>query len=454
MRQVFWPLLILALVGGYMLLPETGAPSPNIAHHSDGESWYRIEQNGQHIGYMRNTVHDFALTTEINYHPPDAPAVVINQQLHFASTTPWQLRRAAYSQRIGEQYSAVSLEPDQGSEDSIYTATIMRNSSVSHTRFKGSLQLEEMYAVESWLHSEPQLGSTLSAPYVDFEKLQISRRQHRLLGRDEHGYDLTGAHAASATQTRLDRDYLATKLTMAGRYDVTLSSRDEAIPAVLPTAVALGTTQKFALDIALVKRQQLAELKLQVVGDSALPNTIVGRPGTLSASSTNPMPETYLAEHIDFPIQHPKIRKLLQRFALSGDDLADAQRLVAFTHSQLSYTEQQHADTVLTALAERRGECTDFADLYTTLARSAGLPARTIYGLAYDASGAPGFRFHAWNEVHAEGSWHSVDPTWNQTITDATHIPLNDDQYADLLRARANQVSFRVTDTRYEKTTL
>ena len=84
MRRVLWPLLILALVGGYMLVPETGAPSPNIAHHSDGESWYRIEQNGQHIGYMRNTVHDFALTTEINYHPPDAPAVIINQQLHFA----------------------------------------------------------------------------------------------------------------------------------------------------------------------------------------------------------------------------------------------------------------------------------------------------------------------------------------------------------------------------------
>ena len=455
MRRVFWPLLILALVGGYMLVPETGAPSPNIAHHSDGESWYRIQQNGQHIGYMRNAVRDFALTTEINYHPPDAPAVIINQQLHFAPTTPWLLRRAAYSQRIGEQYSAVSLQPDKGDEDaSTYSAMIMRNSSVSHTRFKGSLQLEEIYAVESWLQSEPQLGSTLSAPYVDFEKLQISRRQHRLLARDEHGYDLTGAHAKSATQTRLSRDYLATKLTMAGRYDVTLSSRDEAVPVVIPKTVAVGTTQKFALDVALVKRQQLAELKLQVIGDSTLPNTIVGRPGTLSASSTNPMPETYLAEHIDFPIQHPKIRNLLQRFALSGDDLADAQRLVAFTHGQLSYAEQQHAGTVLTALAERRGECTDFADLYTTLARSAGLPARTIYGLAYDASGAPGFRFHAWNEVYAGGSWHSVDPTWNQTITDATHIPLNDDQYADLLRARVNQVSFRVTGTRYQRATL
>ena len=113
MRRVFWPLLILALVGGYMLLLETGAPSPNIAHHSDGESWYRIEQNGQHIGYMRNTVHGFALTTEINYHPPDAPAVVINQQLHFASTTPWQLRRAAYSQRVVNNAGMTILERSQ-----------------------------------------------------------------------------------------------------------------------------------------------------------------------------------------------------------------------------------------------------------------------------------------------------------------------------------------------------
>lgn len=454
-RRVFWPLLFFGLGSVYMLLSRTVAPPPGIAHHSDSEHWYRIEQNGQHIGYMHNTVRGFALTTQINYHPPDAPAVVINQQLHFAATAPSLLQRAAYSQRIGEQYSAVSLQPDELDGDaSTYTATIMRNSSVNHTSFKGSLKLEDMYAVESWLHSEPKLGSTLSAPYVDFEKLQISWRQHRLLGRDEHGYDLIGAHAESATQTRLDRDYLATKLTMAGRYDVTLSSRNEAIPAVIPTAVEPGTTQKFALDKALLKRQRLLELKLQVVGDSALPGVIVGRPGTLSASAANAMPENYLAEHIDFPIQHPKIRNLLRRFSLSSDDLADAQRLVAFTHGQLSYAEHQHADTVLTALAQRSGQCTDFANLYTTLARSAGFPARTIYGLAYDASGAPGFRFHAWNEIHAEGRWHSVDPTWNQTITDATHIPLNDDQYADLLRARVNQVSFRVTGTRYLTATL
>ena len=103
------------------------------------------------------------------------------------------------------------------------------------------------------------------------------------------------------------------------------------------------------------------------------------------------------------------------RFERSSDELVTAHNLVAFTHGQLNYVEHQYAGTVLTALELRRGECTDFADLYTTLARSLGLPARTVYGLAYDGEGSPGFRFHAWNEVYANDRWHSIDATWNQT---------------------------------------
>ena len=453
MHRAFWPVLIVGL-GMSLLLSGILVQNPRTAFQVDGEHWYRIEQNGQHIGYMHNTTSEFVLTTRIDYHPPDAPSVVIHQRLHFAATAPSPLKRAAYSQRIGEQYSAVSLQPNHAEGSAVYAATIMRNNSVSQTQFKGSLTLADMYAVESWLHSQPELGSVFSAPYPDFEKLKVSRRAHRLLARDESGYDLVGAQMDSATQTRIDRNFVPTKLTMAGRYDVTLTTKHEAIPADPPDTIARRTTQKFGLNRALEERQKILELELLVIGNSSLPSAIVGRQGALSLDSKAAAPETYLAEHIDFPIQHPKIRRLLKRFATSGNDLADAQRLVGFTNSQLSYTEHEHAGTVLTALARRSGECTDFADIYTTLARSAGLPARTIYGLAYDTSGSPGFRFHAWNEVYAEGRWHSVDPTWNQITTDATHIPLSDDQYADLLNTGDDQLSFKVAGMRYQTATL
>ena len=67
-----------------------------------------------------------------------------------------------------------------------YTATILRNNSVNQTEFAGSLTLADLYSVERWLQSDPELGSTLRAPYPDFETA-VSYREHRLLNKDSEG---------------------------------------------------------------------------------------------------------------------------------------------------------------------------------------------------------------------------------------------------------------------------
>ena len=237
---------------------------------------------------------------------------------------------------------------------------------------------------------------------------------------------------------------------MAGRYDVRLSNQESAVPQNAITKLPQPAIQKFGLDQALSRRHELEALELTVLGITTLPGTIVTQSGGLSASSANAPPLHYVGEHIDYPIHHPKVQRLLMRFERSSDELVTAHNLVAFTHGQLNYVEHQYAGTVLTALELRRGECTDFADLYTTLARSLGLPARTVYGLAYDGEGSPGFRFHAWNEVYANDRWHSIDATWNQVSSDATHIPLSDEQYADLLRLREGQpLAFQLQAAHY-----
>ena len=81
----------------------------------------------------------------------------------------------------------------------------------------------------------------------------------------------------------------------------------------------------------------------------------------------------------------------------------------------------------------------DFADLFTTLARTQGIASRTVYGVAYSALPSPGFRFHAWNEILHNGLWYSADPTWNQALADATHIPLTDQTLAALASAMQRQ---------------
>jgi transglutaminase-like putative cysteine protease len=66
-----------------------------------------------------------------------------------------------------------------------------------------------------------------------------------------------------------------------------------------------------------------------------------------------------------------------------------------------------------------RGDCNAAATLFVALARSAGLPARTVSGLLYQDGR---FYYHAWAEVHL-GTWVAVDPSLNQLPADARHVP-------------------------------
>jgi hypothetical protein len=66
------------------------------------------------------------------------------------------------------------------------------------------------------------------------------------------------------------------------------------------------------------------------------------------------------------------------------------------------------------------GDCNEAATLFVALARSTGLPARTIAGLIY-LNGR--FYYHAWAEVYLS-DWVAVDPTFDQFPADAAHLPI------------------------------
>jgi transglutaminase-like putative cysteine protease len=69
-------------------------------------------------------------------------------------------------------------------------------------------------------------------------------------------------------------------------------------------------------------------------------------------------------------------------------------------------------------LETRRGDCNEHTALYVALARSLGLPARSVAGLIY-VNGR--FYYHAWPEVYL-GDWVAVDPTFDQFPADAAHL--------------------------------
>ena len=69
-------------------------------------------------------------------------------------------------------------------------------------------------------------------------------------------------------------------------------------------------------------------------------------------------------------------------------------------------------------LENPRGDCNEAATLFVALARSAGLPARTVAGLIFLNDR---FYYHAWAEVYLN-DWIAVDPTFDQYPADAAHI--------------------------------
>ena len=71
-------------------------------------------------------------------------------------------------------------------------------------------------------------------------------------------------------------------------------------------------------------------------------------------------------------------------------------------------------------LETRRGDCNEAATLFVALARSTGLPARTVGGLIY-VNGR--FYYHAWAEVYLS-DWVAVDPTFDQYPADASRLAI------------------------------
>ena len=105
---------------------------------------------------------------------------------------------------------------------------------------------------------------------------------------------------------------------------------------------------------------------------------------------------------------------------------------------------------VLDVMRNRSGDCNEYAELLTTLGRALNIPTRTIIGLAYTEERAPAFALHAWNEVLLDGVWRALDPTWNQTTVDATHLRLPDTS-GSLLQGitSLNELSFEVVSAGY-----
>lgn len=238
---------------------------------------------------------------------------------------------------------------------------------------------------------------------------------------------------------------MSVSLDREGRYSVAeLSSISDDFQLAYASVEARG--------VAIADQQHLQSLKLKIRArsggiidrinsDIASNNQRVEKRGASELVVTVAPRGAQTAQKVQLPISDPGLASFLkptreirsddqtviaQAREIAGDD-RDAwsvtRKLADWTYKNLKWKRVDDADAAET-LATREADCFEFSQLFVAMARSLGLPARIVSGLAYDGNSFGG---HAWVEVYA-GQWIELDPTWGTDFVDATHLKSESDE--------------------------
>jgi hypothetical protein len=178
--------------------------------------------------------------------------------------------------------------------------------------------------------------------------------------------------------------------------------------------------------------------------------------GTGETAAKSPPDEIrarYLQPSVTVQSSDPSIRRLAE--TIVGGAATTEERIARILRWLEHNVEKAPLDvfSALDVLQQRKAECQGHAYLYTALARAAGIPTRVVNGLAYSEQ-FNGFLYHSWTESLVGASWQAVDPTFGQTVADATHIKLIEgEQLADLLPLLdwVGKVKLRVLAVEHQK---
>ena len=433
----------------------------DVAEQLAGERWYAVTFRHTPIGHYRSEAGrtdagDFEFRGTLHFKLDDDVDSRIEDRLVFDRRSPHRLIRAEHASTKGDRRETRVVIADNRAE-------IVESGSSRTLDADSDLELGDYLAVERWLATgAPDPGEVHAARSVDFDSLTIATDRWRVLlsdaGEFEVAKEVRAAAAASGpTRIRIGNDLAPLRMD-SGDLVSLHRVKDEATARIWEQTPPLfgSARHRVEVDRPIRNPQALKRLVVALDGEDDRAIDWAGAPGaaTLSAEADPMRPATPAelaaasAATVNYPANAAAVHDLASRAVGELEDArAKANALAIFVHHHLRYRDTAGGRTVFDTIRDGSGDCTEFADLYTTLARSAGLPARTVVGLAYLLE-SQAFALHAWNEVAIDGVWHGVDPTWGETRIGATHFPLPRDGALTAI-AQLPQLRFRVVETEY-----
>ena len=129
----------------------------------------------------------------------------------------------------------------------------------------------------------------------------------------------------------------------------------------------------------------------------------------------------YLKEQNFWPVNDDSIKQIISSLKTIKDIYNYTVNTLNYDYDSVNASQRKGA--LNTLLSPDTSICTDFTDLFVTLARAKGIPAREVEGFAYTNNSkikpvnANADILHAWPQYYDldKQAWISVDPTWGKT---------------------------------------
>lgn len=155
-----------------------------------------------------------------------------------------------------------------------------------------------------------------------------------------------------------------------------------------------------------------SELEINVSGQAKI------IPNTIKSKLNN---NDYLIEQTYWPVNDPSIKQIASSLKTIKDIYNYTVNTLNYDYDSVNASKRKGA--LETLLSPNNSICTDFTDLFITLARAKGIPAREVEGFAYTNNSKikpiniNADILHAWPQYYDQNkqSWISVDPTWGKT---------------------------------------
>jgi hypothetical protein len=427
-----------------------------------GIDWYGVYMLGKKVGYAKFTLargdegkeapYVMAMEAQMNFVAAGAKqSIQFVQTCEFEREAPFAFRKGMSSEVSGNSSKKTELMRQDNGFEAVQTVD-------GNTKKKQLGQLDYTLTDELmprlWVRRGPKAGAGLKSQTYDMEKLQLDPETRKLLSTKTslvegvkvtfHEVEMTSAKIGVPTLERYNSAGKVLSFVLGGVIELRAESEQLAKNIEISTDLFLLGTVK--ADRSLGEASRIESLILEVAGQpgAALksgPRQTVSatESGTLlcklgkeygtAVKATDKEIEDNLAETDIYPITNEKVVALAKKAVGEAKTPREkVDRLVSFVAKYIAGDYNVRPRNLLQLLELRKGACTEYALLFTTLARAAGIPAREVTGLYYIGDDAKAFGPHAWNEVVLDGRWVPIDATWNETEINATHISFGSNQ--------------------------